>query len=111
MGAAGREEPGSRFLGGASRAPGPRPPRPSPPAFSSSHGPPQPSSRGPQPAARPGTRAPRPAASARLLSLPGLALLLLLLRLLLLQPATPRRSLRRLQLSLRPPSRYFVNIF
>lgn len=61
MGASGRAGPGSRFLGGAGRAPGrPRPPRPSPPAVSRSHCRPQPSSR----ALRPGPpRAPPPRAS------------------------------------------------
>lgn len=99
MGAAGRPEPDSSFIGGAGRAPGPRPPRPSPPAVSRSH-----CRRSLPPKRRgPGRLAALPAAAARLLPGPGLALLL--------PTATPRRCLRRLQFSLRPPSRYFLDIF
>ena len=100
MGAAGRPEPDSSFIGGAGRAPGPRPPRPSPPAVSRSH--------------RRRSLPPKSRGPARLAALPALAAARLLpgRGLALLPPtATPRRCLRRFQFSLWVPSRYFLNIF
>lgn len=95
MGATGREQPGSRFPGGAGRELCPHPPRPSPPRFALALQPPP--SRAPRPGpARPSPRLAPP-------SPPGWPSFLL--------SPTPRRSLRRLQLSLWRPSRYFVNIF